>query len=115
MNLRSVSGCMTSTVCLILLCVHWASAAAEQGETSLNTNSLQTEPNRQSLDQCEQYFQNGQDICATTRLCCQNGVDEYGWIAAAVGWSLWFLTLILICVNKVDKLRPDESEKYPSS
>ncbi|XP_020385886.1 transmembrane protein 213 [Rhincodon typus] len=114
MDVRSVSQCMTSTVCLILLCVHWASAAAEQAITSLNSNSIQTESNRHSMDQCEQYFQNGWDTCVTARLCCQHGVDEYGWIAAAVGWSLWFLTLILICVNKVGKLRPDESEKYPS-
>ncbi|PKU37035.1 hypothetical protein llap_12662 [Limosa lapponica baueri] len=35
-------------------------------------------------------------------------MDDYGWIAAAVGWSLWFLTLILLCVDKITKLRPDE-------
>uniref|UniRef100_A0A8C5Q016 Uncharacterized protein n=1 Tax=Leptobrachium leishanense TaxID=445787 RepID=A0A8C5Q016_9ANUR len=36
------------------------------------------------------------------------GVDSYGWIAAAVGWSLWFLTLILFCVGKIMALRPNE-------
>ncbi|XP_019508811.1 PREDICTED: transmembrane protein 213 isoform X1 [Hipposideros armiger] len=40
--------------------------------------------------------------------CCHIGVDEYGWIMAAVGWSLWFLTLILLCVDKLMKVTPDE-------
>ncbi|XP_075795595.1 transmembrane protein 213 [Pelodiscus sinensis] len=47
-------------------------------------------------------------FCTEVAECCQLGVDEYGWIAAAVGWSLWFLTLILLCLDKVMKLRPDE-------
>ncbi|XP_067907153.1 transmembrane protein 213-like [Heterodontus francisci] len=114
MDLRSVSCCNVIILCLVLLCVDWVSATAEQAVTSLDSNIRLTESSRHSMDQCEQYFQDGQDICVTARLCCQLGVDEYGWIAAAVGWSLWFLTLILICVNKVGKLRPDESEKYPS-
>ncbi|NXI74818.1 TM213 protein, partial [Anseranas semipalmata] len=48
------------------------------------------------------------DFCTRAAMCCPTGVDDYGWIAAAVGWSLWFLTLILLCVEKVMKLRPDE-------
>ncbi|XP_032852161.1 transmembrane protein 213 isoform X2 [Tyto alba] len=48
------------------------------------------------------------NFCAQAATCCPTGVDDYGWIAAAVGWSLWFLTLILLCVDKVTKLRPDE-------
>ncbi|XP_042693873.1 transmembrane protein 213 [Centrocercus urophasianus] len=48
------------------------------------------------------------DFCTLAAVCCPTGVDDYGWIAAAVGWSLWFLTLILLCVEKVMKLRPDE-------
>ncbi|XP_027626301.1 transmembrane protein 213 isoform X2 [Tupaia chinensis] len=48
------------------------------------------------------------DFCPLATRCCHIGVDEYGWIAAAVGWSLWFLTLILLCVNKLMKLTPDE-------
>ncbi|KAG6931827.1 transmembrane protein 213, partial [Chelydra serpentina] len=47
-------------------------------------------------------------FCPDVANCCHLGVDEYGWIAAAVGWSLWFLTLILLCVDKVMKLSPDE-------
>uniref|UniRef100_A0A2K6NDH0 Transmembrane protein 213 n=1 Tax=Rhinopithecus roxellana TaxID=61622 RepID=A0A2K6NDH0_RHIRO len=48
------------------------------------------------------------DFCPQAARCCRAGVDEYGWIAAAVGWSLWFLTLILLCVDKLMKLTPDE-------
>ncbi|XP_073918371.1 transmembrane protein 213 isoform X2 [Castor canadensis] len=48
------------------------------------------------------------DFCPQAAQCCHVGVDEYGWIAAAVGWSLWFLTLILLCVTKLMKLNPEE-------
>ncbi|KAM6137304.1 transmembrane protein 213 [Pterocles gutturalis] len=48
------------------------------------------------------------NFCTQAAMCCPTGMDDYGWIAAAVGWSLWFLTLILLCVDKVMKLRPDE-------
>ncbi|XP_064010887.1 transmembrane protein 213 [Pogoniulus pusillus] len=47
-------------------------------------------------------------FCMQAAVCCPSGMDDYGWIAAAVGWSLWFLTLILLCVDKITKLRPDE-------
>nr|XP_009920749.1 PREDICTED: transmembrane protein 213 [Haliaeetus albicilla] len=45
------------------------------------------------------------NFCTQAATCCPTGMDDYGWIA---GWSLWFLTLILLCVDKVMKLRPDE-------
>ncbi|XP_050179799.1 transmembrane protein 213 [Myiozetetes cayanensis] len=48
------------------------------------------------------------NFCAQAAVCCPSGMDDYGWIAAAVGWSLWFLTLILLCMDKIMKLRPDE-------
>uniref|UniRef100_A0A8C2UJS6 Transmembrane protein 213 n=1 Tax=Chinchilla lanigera TaxID=34839 RepID=A0A8C2UJS6_CHILA len=48
------------------------------------------------------------DFCPQAARCCRSGVDEYGWIAAAVGWGLWFLTLILLCVDKLMKLTPEE-------
>ncbi|NXC25594.1 TM213 protein, partial [Campylorhamphus procurvoides] len=48
------------------------------------------------------------NFCARAAVCCPSGMDDYGWIAAAVGWSLWFLTLILLCMDKIMKLRPDE-------
>ncbi|NXB28866.1 TM213 protein, partial [Eulacestoma nigropectus] len=46
--------------------------------------------------------------CRQVATCCPSGMDDYGWIAAAIGWSLWFLTLILLCMDKIMKLRPDE-------
>ncbi|XP_063301387.1 transmembrane protein 213 [Pelobates fuscus] len=49
-----------------------------------------------------------EDICTMASKCCIPAVDSDGWIAAAVGWSLWFLTLILYCVGKVMDLRPNE-------
>ncbi|KFO75899.1 Transmembrane protein 213, partial [Cuculus canorus] len=48
------------------------------------------------------------NFCTQVAMCCPTGMDDYGWIAAAVGWSLWFLTLILLCMDKLMKLRPDE-------
>ncbi|NXB56324.1 TM213 protein, partial [Struthidea cinerea] len=48
------------------------------------------------------------NFCRQAATCCPSGMDDYGWIAAAVGWSLWFLTLILLCIDKIMKLRPDE-------
>ncbi|KAM4677936.1 transmembrane protein 213 [Discoglossus pictus] len=49
-----------------------------------------------------------EDICTVASRCCVTGMDSYGWIAAAVGWSLLFLTLIILCIGKVMDLRPDE-------
>uniref|UniRef100_A0A9L0INY3 Transmembrane protein 213 n=1 Tax=Equus asinus TaxID=9793 RepID=A0A9L0INY3_EQUAS len=54
------------------------------------------------------------DFCPQAAQCCHAGVDEYGWIAAAIGWSLWFLTLILLCVDKLMKLTPDEPKDLPA-
>ncbi|XP_059833769.1 transmembrane protein 213-like [Hypanus sabinus] len=112
MDLSSLSRLLINPTHLVLF---WVSAAIEQGSASLEYNFSLNNSMTHNMDRCEQYFQNGQDLCAVTKSCCQTGVDEYGWIAAAVGWSLWFLTLILVCVNKVAKLRPDESQKYPSA
>ncbi|KAJ1166212.1 hypothetical protein NDU88_006620 [Pleurodeles waltl] len=50
----------------------------------------------------------GQDFCTLASQCCQVGMDDNGWIAAAVGWALWFVTLILYCVGKMMNLHPDE-------
>ncbi|XP_068943417.1 transmembrane protein 213 [Petaurus breviceps papuanus] len=50
------------------------------------------------------------DFCSQAAQCCKHGMDEDGWIAAAIGWSLWFLTLILLCVGKLRKITPDESK-----
>ncbi|XP_020853783.1 transmembrane protein 213 [Phascolarctos cinereus] len=50
------------------------------------------------------------DFCSKAAQCCKHGMDEDGWIAAAIGWSLWFLTLILLCVGKLRKITPDDSK-----
>ncbi|XP_037677803.1 transmembrane protein 213-like [Choloepus didactylus] len=52
------------------------------------------------------------DFCPQATWYCHTSVDEYGWIAAAVDWSLLFLTLILLCVDKLMKLTPDDSKDF---
>ncbi|KAG9472260.1 transmembrane protein 213 [Eleutherodactylus coqui] len=54
------------------------------------------------------------DFCDVANRCCVPGMDSYGWIAAAVGWSLWFFTLILLCICKVMDLRPNEAKYMPA-
>ncbi|XP_072000946.1 transmembrane protein 213 [Engystomops pustulosus] len=58
----------------------------------------------QSLLQCPDTV----NYCDVASQCCMAGMDSYGWIAAAVGWSLWVFTLILMCILKVMSLRPNE-------
>ncbi|KAM9310868.1 transmembrane protein 213 [Gastrophryne carolinensis] len=53
-------------------------------------------------------------ICELASRCCMAGMDSYGWIAATIGWALWFLTLILLCICKVMDLRPDEPKYLPA-
>ncbi|XP_058930934.1 transmembrane protein 213 [Kogia breviceps] len=74
-------------------------------EASSSSNSTLTvhHPGLETPEQCPNV-----DFCPQAARCCHTGVDEYGWIAAAVGWSLLFLTLILLCVDKLMKLTPDE-------
>ncbi|XP_003503274.1 transmembrane protein 213 [Cricetulus griseus] len=71
--------------------------------SSVNSTLSIHHPDPGTLEQCANV-----DFCPLASLCCQASVDEYGWIAAAVGWSLWFLTLILLCVDKLMKLTPEE-------
>ncbi|XP_009286637.1 transmembrane protein 213 isoform X1 [Aptenodytes patagonicus] len=75
------------------------SAAAEDISNVSTSSMLTTEYEAPCLNM---------NFCTQAAMCCPTSVDDYGWIAAAVGWSLWFLTLILLCVDKVMKLRPDE-------
>ncbi|MEE6477919.1 hypothetical protein FKM82_011670 [Ascaphus truei] len=86
---------MKTSLSLLLLLL---SALGEPSAASGNTSETEI-----SLLQCPT-----EDICSVASKCCVPGVDEYGWIAAAVGWSLWFLTLIVFCIGKVMDLRPDE-------
>ncbi|XP_075062170.1 transmembrane protein 213 [Mixophyes fleayi] len=79
-----------SVLLLLLLCYVQVYGSASNGTV-------------QSLLQCPEN-----DICDVASRCCMSGMDSYGWIAAAVGWSLWFFTLILFCIGKVMNLRPNE-------
>ncbi|XP_030119101.4 transmembrane protein 213 isoform X1 [Taeniopygia guttata] len=83
-----------AVLCLTAALWHSCSAA---GEDTSNVSTTDYEPPCLNVNFCRQ---------AAT--CCPSGMDDYGWIAAAVGWSLWFLTLILLCMDKILKLRPDE-------
>ncbi|XP_045877487.1 transmembrane protein 213 [Meles meles] len=78
-------------------------ACLAEARNSDNSTLTTQHPDPGSLEQCPNV-----DFCPQAARCCHTGVDEYGWIAAAVGWSLWFLTLILLCVDKLMKLTPDE-------
>ncbi|XP_006019594.2 transmembrane protein 213 [Alligator sinensis] len=93
--------CTTTTTLILLLTILWSSYSAEAKGSS--NGSLVDYIGSRIPAQCPHM-----DFCPQAAKCCQLGVDEYGWIAAAVGWSLWFLTLILLCVDKLMKLRPDE-------
>ncbi|KAM6384000.1 transmembrane protein 213 [Alca torda] len=75
------------------------SAAAEDVSNVSTSSMLTTEYEPSCLNV---------NFCPQAAMCCPTAMDDYGWIAAAVGWSLWFLTLILLCVDKIMKLRPDE-------
>ncbi|XP_041341873.1 transmembrane protein 213 [Pyrgilauda ruficollis] len=81
---------------LFLTAALWDSCSAAAEDIS-NISTTEYEPSCLNMSFCRQ---------AAT--CCPSGMDDYGWIAAAVGWSLWFLTLILLCMDKIMKLRPDE-------
>ncbi|XP_043824752.1 transmembrane protein 213 [Dromiciops gliroides] len=72
------------------------------------THNSSTAPSSYSAltEQCSMDL----DFCSKASQCCKHGMDEDGWIAAAIGWSLWFLTLILLCVGKLRKITPDESK-----
>ncbi|XP_043729250.1 transmembrane protein 213 [Cervus elaphus] len=76
---------------------------AEASSSGNSTLTVHHPENLETLEQCPNV-----DFCPQAARCCHMGVDEYGWIAAAVGWSLLFLTLILLCVDKLMKLTPDE-------
>ncbi|XP_004851304.1 transmembrane protein 213 isoform X2 [Heterocephalus glaber] len=85
---------------LVLASCHPAGCAASSSRNSTLTTH-HVDPG--TLEHCPNV-----DFCPQAARCCRAGVDEYGWIAAAVGWSLWFLTLILLCVDKMMKLTPEE-------
>ncbi|XP_040857895.1 transmembrane protein 213 [Ochotona curzoniae] len=98
--------CLTSApqAVLLLSLIFTSFHSACWAEASSNNSALSTHhPDPGFLEQCPSV-----DFCPQAARCCHTGVDGYGWIAAAVGWSLWFLTLILLCVDKLMKLAPEE-------
>ncbi|XP_037735258.1 transmembrane protein 213 [Chelonia mydas] len=100
MKLFTIVPCTTIT--LVFLSIILRSSYLAEAEMSSSV-SLTDHGGNGSQWQCPDV-----QFCPDVANCCQLGVDEYGWIAAAVGWSLWFLTLILLCVDKIMKLSPDE-------
>ncbi|XP_037691995.1 transmembrane protein 213 isoform X1 [Choloepus didactylus] len=93
------------TLSLVFASFHSACLAEA---SSTNSSTLATHhPGPETLEQCPNV-----EFCPQAARCCHTGVDEYGWIAAAVGWSLWFLTLILLCVDKLMKLTPDDPKDF---
>ncbi|KAK6488268.1 transmembrane protein 213-like isoform X1 [Huso huso] len=78
-----------------------------QGSESTISNST-NHGSSISSDECSDVTA----TCSMAAKCCQMGVGDYGWIAAAVGWGLWFITLILLCANKLSKMGVDEQKKY---
>ncbi|XP_069852976.1 transmembrane protein 213 [Dipodomys merriami] len=96
---------------LLLSLVFTSLHSARWAEASSSSNLTLTahHPDPETLEQCPNV-----DFCPQAARCCRTGVDEYGWIAAAVGWSLWFLTLILLCVDKLMKLTPEEPKDLPA-
>ncbi|KAM5255764.1 transmembrane protein 213 [Ctenodactylus gundi] len=87
---------------LLGLALAGALCPAEAGDGS-NSTWAAPAPELGTPEQCPNA-----DFCPQAARCCRAGVDDSGWVAAAVGWSLWFLTLILLCVDKLRKLTPEE-------
>ncbi|XP_037015158.2 transmembrane protein 213 [Artibeus jamaicensis] len=94
---------------LSLVLVSFHSACLAEASSGNSSSLADHHPDAETLEQCHNV-----DFCQQASRCCHIGVDEYGWIAAAVGWSLWFLTLILLCVDKLMKLTPEEPKDLPA-
>ncbi|XP_014922534.1 transmembrane protein 213 [Prionailurus viverrinus] len=92
-----------ATLALSLVFASFHLVCLAEARNSINATLTTHHPDPGTLEQCPNV-----DFCPQAARCCHTGVDEYGWIAAAVGWSLWFLTLILLCVDKLMKLTPEE-------
>ncbi|XP_016077367.1 PREDICTED: transmembrane protein 213 [Miniopterus natalensis] len=88
---------------LSLVFASFHSACLAEANSANNSTLTNHHAGPETLEQCPNA-----DLCPQASRCCHLGVDEYGWVAAAVGWSLWFLTLILLCVDKLTKLSSDE-------
>ncbi|XP_054092940.2 transmembrane protein 213 [Callithrix jacchus] len=101
--MQRLTAATRAALILGLALASFPSACSAEASGSNSSASTAHRPDPGALEQCLNV-----DFCPQAARCCHAGVDEYGWIAAAVGWSLWFLTLILLCVDKLMKLTPDE-------
>ncbi|XP_006210082.1 transmembrane protein 213 [Vicugna pacos] len=101
--MKHLSSALRAALVLSLVFASFPSAGLAEASSSSNSTLTVHHPDLETLEQCPNV-----DFCPQAARCCHTGVDEYGWIAAAVGWSLLFLTLILLCVDKLMKLTPDE-------
>ncbi|KAF6276300.1 transmembrane protein 213 [Rhinolophus ferrumequinum] len=102
-SVRHLISAPHAALVLSLLFASFHSTCLAEASSNRNSTSTTHHPDPETLEQCLNV-----DFCPQAARCCHVGVDEYGWIMAAVGWSLWFLTLILLCVDKLMKLTPEE-------
>nr|XP_003420317.1 transmembrane protein 213 [Loxodonta africana] len=106
---KSLASVTRATMTLSLLFVSFYSVCLAEANSSNSSAVTDPQPDPGTLEQCPTV-----DFCPLAAQCCHAGMDEYGWIAAAVGWSLLFLTLILLCVGKLMTLKPDDPKGLPS-
>lgn len=102
-RMKRLAAVPRAALVLSLVLCSFRSASLAEASSGSNSTSTAHHPDPETLEQCLNV-----DFCPQAARCCRIGVDEYGWIMAAIGWSLWFLTLILLCVDKLLKLTPDE-------
>ncbi|XP_024410793.1 transmembrane protein 213 isoform X1 [Desmodus rotundus] len=108
-SMEHLTSAPPTALVLSLVLVSFHSACLTEASSGNSSTLTDHHPDAETLEQCHNV-----DFCQHASRCCHIGVDEYGWVAAAVGWSLWFLTLILLCVDKLMKLTPDEPKDLPA-
>nr|XP_015208622.1 PREDICTED: transmembrane protein 213 [Lepisosteus oculatus] len=70
---------------------------------SIDSSSTHHNKSNTFADQC--LGPDSLKLCSMAELCCpQIVVDAQGWIAAAIGWSLLFFTLILLAVKRLSTM-----------
>ncbi|XP_032815658.1 transmembrane protein 213 [Petromyzon marinus] len=78
---------------------------------STGMNGTQTPQGDSLLQQCTDMITTNAQFCSVAETCCIFGVDQTGWIAAAVGWSLAFLVLIVSCACQLHSIHPEASKR----
>ncbi|XP_033889041.1 transmembrane protein 213-like [Acipenser ruthenus] len=99
--MRNIATAVTFTLVSFTVICHVTGSESTISNSTNHGSSI-------SSDECSDVTA----TCSMAAKCCQMRVGDYGWIAAAVGWGLWFLTLILLCANKLSKMGVDEQKKY---